>query len=137
MKVFVRSPLRSMALAIALAGSTRCSGDNVLGPQNQLLVSTAADNFGFKVSNLANVTQTLSYNWTNTGTSATVTNSSNLIGGTVSFTVRGPGGTLLYGSDLMTNGSAATMTGTAGPWVIDFVFSKTDGNITLMVTKAP
>ena len=137
MKGFVRSPVRTLVLAIVLVGSTMFSGDNLLGTQNQLMVSLAPDNFGFKVSNMSNVSQSLSYNWVTTGDSAVVSNSSNLIGGTVAFTVRGPGGAALFQSALTTNGSAVTMPGTPGSWQIEFVFTKTDGNVTLTVVKAP
>ncbi len=137
MRVFTQSPFRTLVLAIVLVGSTMCSGDNVLGVENQLMVSLAPDNFAFKVSNMSNVSQSLSYNWITTGDSAVVSNSSNLIGGTVAFTVRGPGGGVLFQSALTTNGSAVTMHGTPGSWQIEFVFSKTDGNVTLTVVKAP
>lgn len=137
MKGFVRSPVRTLALAIVLAGSAMCSHDNIIGPENQLLVSLDPDNFQFKVSNLARVSQSVGYTWVNTGVSASVSNSSNLIGGTTSVTVRGPTGTVLYQSDLLTNGASSTMTGTAGNWEILFTFSKTDGNVTFQLQRAP
>jgi hypothetical protein len=51
--------------------------------------------------------------------------------------VRGPTGSVLYQSDLSTNGTFPTIKGTTGVWQIQFSFEKTDGNITLRIVKAP
>ena len=136
MNVLVRS-LGTLVLVALLAGSTVCSHDNVIGPENQLLLSNVADNFQFKVSSLANVTQSFGYNWINTGDSASISNASNLIGGTASLTVTGPTGSVLYHSDLTANGAFPSMKGTAGTWNIRFDFSKLDGNVTIQILKAP
>jgi hypothetical protein len=137
MQGFAQSPLRTLVLAVALAGSAMCQSGNIIEPANQLQVTNMADIFQLKVTNLANVTQSLSYNWVNTGDSAIVSNTSNLIGGTSSLTVRGPSGSTLHQSDLMTNGTSVTLKGTSGTWQILFSFTKTDGNVTVGIIRAP
>jgi hypothetical protein len=114
-----------------------CSSENVIGPGNQLQVTNATDNFQFQVSDLSNVTQRLTYNWSNTGDSANVNQASSLTGGTATLTVRGPSGTTLYESGLQANGTFHTQKGTTGTWQIEVVLTKADGTLNFRVQKAP
>ena len=126
-----------LAVAIMLAGSTGCSHDNVIGPENQLLLDNAPDNFQFKVSSMSNVTQSFGYNWINTGDSASIYSASNVIGGTALLTVKGPTGTVLYQSALTAAGTSPSMKGPAGTWNVRFDFMQVDGNVTIQILKAP
>ncbi|MCY3018128.1 MAG: hypothetical protein NTW87_03730, partial [Planctomycetota bacterium] len=65
-----RSQLGIAGLVLALTALVGCSSANLIGPGNQLQVTNAADDFQLQVSTLSNVTQTLTYNWSNTGDSA-------------------------------------------------------------------
>ncbi len=124
-------------LVLALATLATCSSENVIGPGNQLQVTNAPDDFQFQVSNLSNVTQTLTYNWSNTGDSANVNQASSLTGGSATLTIRGPTGTLLYQSGLQTNGTFHTLKDATGTWQIQVVLSKADGTLNFRVQKAP
>ncbi len=125
------------AIVLGALAALGCSSENTIGPANQLQVTNAPDNFQWQVSNLANVTQTLSYSWANTGDSASINQASSLTGGTAALTVRGPTGTVLYQSGLQANGTFQSQRGTAGTWTIQVTLSKADGTLNFRVQKAP
>jgi len=130
-----RAALGFVPLLAALAFA--CGSDNIIGPANQLEVTNAADNFQFQVSAMTNVTQTLTYNWTNTGTGASINQSSALTGGSATLTIRGPDGGLLYQGNLQNNGTYASSSGTAGTWQIEVAIDGADGMVNFRVQKAP
>ena len=125
-----------LSVIVCLNVFTGCGGENVIGPDNQLEVTNATDNFQFQVSKLDNVTQTLTYYWTITGDSATVNQSSSLSDGSATLTIKGPTGTLLYQADLKNNGTFGTQKDTAGTWEIQVVMKKADGTLNFRVQKA-
>lgn len=119
-------------LALAIAG---CSGTNVIGPENQLEVTNVADNFQWQVTALDKVTQTLTYGWTMTGTTANVNQASVLSGGTALLTVTDADGTEVYSSSLTQNGTFTTTAGTAGAWTITVTLEKATGTLNFRVQK--
>lgn len=90
MKRITYAGLNIPLLVLVLTLFASCNSDNLIGPGNQLEVTNATDNFQFQVSNLDNVTQTLSYNWSITGDSANVNQASSLAGRSGTLTVRVP-----------------------------------------------
>ena len=137
MRTVARTRRGIPALVLALGALAGCSSTNVIGPGNQPQVTNAPDDFQFQVSNLANVTQTLTYNWSNTGDSANVNQASSLTGGSATLTIRGPTGILLYQSGLQSNGTFHTLKDVTGTWQIHVVMSKTDGALNFRIQKAP
>lgn len=137
MRTISRTWLGLPGFLLALNALAGCSSDNVIGPGNQLQVTNAPDDFQFQVSNLSNVTQTLIYDWSNTGDSANVNQASSLTGGSAALTIRGPTGTLLYQSGLESNGTFHTVKDASGTWQIQVVMSKADGTLNFRVQKAP
>lgn len=114
-----------------------CGGGNVIGPANQLEVTNAADNFQWQVTALDNVTQTLTYNWQNTGTVAVVDHSpSGATSGTATLTIRS-GATEVYSRSLALDGTTDTSAGTAGTWTIEVVLSGATGAYNFTVQKKP
>lgn len=137
MQTIPRPRARAIALVVALGAFVACSSGNVIGPANQLQVSNVADNFQFQVTGLTNVTQTLTYTWSNTGDSASVNQASTLGSGTATVTVRGPTGTVLYQSGLQANGTFHTQKGTTGAWQVEVELTKVTGTLNFRVQKAP
>lgn len=137
MRTIPRARLGILGLALALAALATCSSDNVIGPGNQLQVTNAPDDFQFQVSNLNNVTQTLTYSWSNTGDSANINQASSLTSGSATLTILGPTGTLLYQSGLQNNGTFHTPKDATGTWQIQVGMSKADGTLNFRVQKAP
>ncbi len=108
---------RWYAALLALAAFA-CGGGNPLDPTaNQLQVNNAADNFQWQASNLDNVSQTLTYSWSNTGTKAHVNNSSTVTSGTATLTIKDGGSAQVYSGSL-TDPSVDTQAGTTGTWTI-------------------
>lgn len=119
-------------LAVAIAA---CDGGNVIGPDNQPEITNATDNFQWQVSNLDNVTQTLTYNWQNTGTSANVNQATSPSGGSATLIVRDANGAQLYSRSLSETGTFQTDSGTAGAWTIVVELSGASGTFNFRVQK--
>lgn len=129
---------RRWASVLCAGGLLAClagCGDNVIGPQNQLEVTSATDNFQWQASNLDNVTQTLSYTWPMTGTTADVNQSSSVTKGTATVTVRAADGALVYTGDLRQNGTLQSQAGPAGTWSIQLVLKGVSGTVNFRVQK--
>ncbi len=126
----------SVPALVALVSLAACGGGNVIGPDNQLQVTNAADNFQWQASNLSNVTQTLSYTWQNSGTLAHVDNSSSITGGTATLTITDAGSTQVYSGSLA-SASTDTGAGTAGSWKIEVKLSGVTGTLNFRVQKKP
>lgn len=122
---------------IALTALTACSGDNIIRPGNQLEVTNATDDFQWQVSNLRNVTQTLTYDWANTTDSANVNQASIVSGGSATLTIRAPSGIVVYQSGLENNGTFHSQKATAGTWRIEVALNDTDGTLNFRVQRAP
>lgn len=129
--------IRIPEFVVAFTILASCSSDNVIGPDNQLQVTNATNDFQFQVSNLKTVTQTLTYTWSNTGDSASVNQSSSISYGTATLTIRDPTGTILYKSSVANNGTYHTLKGTTGSWQLEVAMNKVDGTFNFRVQKAP
>ena len=124
--------------AVVAAGALLACGDNTLiGPRNQLEVTNATDDFQWQVSNLRNVTQTLTYDWTNTGDSANVNQASVVTGGNATLTIRAPSGAVVYQAGLQNNGTFHSQKSTVGTWKIEVVLTDADGTLNFRVQRAP
>ncbi len=126
--------IAGMLVFFMLAG---CGGGNVLSPQFQPEVSNLTDNFQFQATGVTNVSQTLQYTWQNTGTVANVNQACSVTGGMATLSIRDAAGTMVYSSDLSTNGSVATLSGVAGGWRIEVVLSNMSGTLNFRVQKRP
>lgn len=128
-------PIRHLLLSLALLGAGCDAGTNVIGPENQLEVTNAPDNFQWQVTALSKVTQTLTYTWAHTGTTANVNQSSSLSGGSADLRVLDATGKEVYSSSLATNGTSQTAAGTAGNWTIRVSLAKAGGTLNFRVQK--
>ncbi len=77
----MRTRLRFVGASLAGAILLACGGATLIGPENELQVSNDTDRFEWQASMLENVTQTLSYKWQNTATSANIDQSSSITSG--------------------------------------------------------
>jgi hypothetical protein len=120
--------LRMLALAGALMTAVAACGDsNVIGPDNQLEVTNAQDNFQLQVSALDEVSQTLEYSWENTGTQATIDVSQAITSGAAMLTITDADGTVVYQEDLADDSDGQTLVGVAGTWGIRVVLDGVNG----------
>jgi hypothetical protein len=133
----VPKPTRLLFGAMAAMGVLAVAGcgGNVLGPDNQLQLTNAADNFQWQATNLDNVGQTLTYDWTMTGTAANVDQSSSVTGGSATLTIQDDAGTVVYTASLGQNGTFTTDAGVAGTWRIEVKMSGATGTLNFRVQK--
>jgi hypothetical protein len=125
--------LAVMGLMVALVG---CGGsDNTLAPQFQPEIINTADNFEFQATGVTNVTQTLSYSWTNTGIEANVDQSCAMTQGSATVQIRDGQGTLVYDHSLADGGTFVSTAGVAGTWTIRVVLINLDGTLNFRAQK--
>lgn len=130
-----RHGFRRAFMMLALV-TLSCGGDtNPIGPSNQPEVANLRDNFQFQASNLTGTTQTLTYTWENTGTSANVDQSGTVSSGTATLTIRTPSGEQVYNRDLGTTGTFTTGSGAAGNWQIEVRLANVTGTLNFRVQK--
>jgi hypothetical protein len=122
-----------MAAAVFVAG---CSDSaTLIGPENQLEVTNAVDQFQFQVTGLFEVTDSRSYQWENTGTQATVDVSQAITGGSAILTIRDAAGTIMYQEEIAQDSDGNTAVGVAGTWQIDIVLTESRGTFNFRVQK--
>lgn len=126
---------RTIVLILALV-AVSCGGDtNPIGPANQPEVANLQDNFQFQASNLTGTTQTLTYTWPNSGTSANVNQSGVVSNGTATLIIRTAAGQQVYSRDLSLTGTFTTETGPAGNWQIEVRLVNVTGTLNFRVQK--
>ncbi len=133
---------RRLATALVLLALGACSDSgSILGPDNQVEVSNVADAFQWQASNLAEVTDTETFNWTITTPSASVSHSNAaLTGGTATLTVLDADGMQVYTAELgdASNGSGTTGSGTPGTWAVTVTLSgATTAHINFQLVDVP
>lgn len=120
--------LHMLALSAVLITTVAACGDsNVIGPENELEVTSAQDNFQLQVSALDEVSQTLDYSWQNTGTQATIDISQAITSGTALLTITDAAGTVVYQEDIADDSDGQTTVGVAGAWSIRVVLDGVNG----------
>ncbi|HSM61596.1 MAG TPA: hypothetical protein VK849_12395 [Longimicrobiales bacterium] len=130
----LRSPSRHFLLGLALLVAG-CDGDNLIGPDNALEVNNATDSFQWQVSALSSVTQTLTYAWENTGTTANVNQSASLTAGSAMLRVTDAQGVEVYARSLGENGTFQTSEGSAGSWTVTVKLSEANGTFNFRLQK--
>ena len=87
------------------------------------------DNFEFQATNTQNVSATVQYTWSNSGTMASVNHSSAVTSGTTSVTILDANGTEVYQSSLLATGTPSTAAGVAGNWTIRVTLTNCYGTL--------
>ncbi len=123
-----------LAAVLAFGLGTACGG-NVLGPDNQPQVGNQTDTFQWQVTAMDNISQTLTYTWQNTGTSANVNQSPNLSGGSATLTIKDASDVEVYSRSLAQGGTFQTSAGTTGAWTIEVRLSGASGALNFRVEK--
>ncbi len=114
-------PARLAATVLVLGAIAACDSGIILGPDNQVQPSNNPDQFAWQASDLANVTDTETYNWTITTPTASVSHSNAaLTDGTATLTILDADGMQVYTAALSdaSNGSGTTGSGAIGTWTV-------------------
>jgi hypothetical protein len=120
-----------LAGGLALAG---CAG-KLIGPENQLQVTDTPDDFQLQATALDNISQTLTYVWSNGGTSANVTQSGSVTAGSATLKIFDQAGAQVYISSLANAGAFQTAIGLPGGWIIRVELNGMSGTLDFRVQK--
>ena len=111
----------------------QCS-DNTLAPF-QPEVTSVKDNFQLQATGVTNRTATLTYQWENTGTRATVNHSTTTTHGTARVIIRDVGGSTVYDKILVPSLTDTTTVGSSGIWTILLELNQYSGTLNFRVQK--
>jgi|SRR3990172_1277152 len=92
-----------LMLCLLLALAAGCGGESALNPAFQPQVSNQPDTFQFQSTGVTGVTQTLQYTWQNTGTAASVNQTTTVTAGSATLTIRDAAPTQVYSRNLADN----------------------------------
>jgi len=130
-----RTPRRIQLAALLLAFSTLSAcGSDPLGPF-QPQISNAADNFQLQATNVASVTTTLNYSWTNSGTQATINHSTVTSAGTTLLVIKDGAGATVYSKALSPSLNEPTTVGQAGTWSVQLTITNYSGTLNFRAQK--
>jgi len=128
-----------VAATISLIGGLFGCGSSTPPPaplsQFQPEIVNSPDNFQFQATAISNVSAVVQYNWTNSGTQATVNHSSAVDSGTTLVQIFDSTGTEVHNSALLPSGSLASSTGVAGTWRIRVTLSHAYGTLNFRAQK--
>ena len=127
---------RGMIAATGILLITGCEDSATgIGPENQLEVTNAVDQFQFQLTALDDVTDRRDYEWENTGAQATIDISQAISSGSAILTISDAAGTVMYENDVADDEDGTTPVGVAGTWRIKVVLSRTTGTFNFRVQK--
>ncbi len=139
-----RLDIRRCAVMLALVATVACGGgdddsDNPVGPggggPGGSGITNNTDDFQHSLTNLTDYSTNGGYTWRNTGTSARVTQSSNINAGSGTLIVRDAGGRIVYQRNLNDGGTVTTDTGPTGDWRIEVAPANVSGSLVFRVQK--
>ena len=135
-----RIALSTIAFMVATTALAGCGGgnsgsNNVLAPQFQPQVVNNIDDFQFQTTGVVNVTQTLNYQWRNTGTQANVNQACSITSGTATLVLRDSTGVQVYSRSLGDNGTYQTTVGEASAWSMQIVLTNITGTLNFRAQK--
>lgn len=99
--------------------------------------TNTTDDLQFQITGVTpGVSGTEQVTWQNTGTLANVTQSSQLAGGTATFTIRDAAGTLVYTGNLAENGSfVSSPAGVVGGWTVRVEANNMSGTVSVRIQR--
>ncbi|HLZ44808.1 MAG TPA: hypothetical protein VKQ05_03945 [Gemmatimonadales bacterium] len=120
-----------------LAGMTASACKSSSGPLApfQPQISNLTDNFQFQATGVQNVTWTYTYQWLNSGDSATVNQATTTTAGSAALTISDSTGALLYSQSLSANGTFGMKKGIHGHWTVKVQFVSYSGTVNFRVQK--
>jgi len=120
-----------------IIGAATRKSVSTLGPDNQVQVNNVTDSFQWQASDMSGVSQTLTYTWTNTGTTANVDQSSSITAGSATLRVTDDQGQQVYSSSLSDDGTFQTSQGASGDWTVSVELSGASGTANFRLHPSP
>lgn len=133
----MKTPKRFLTLASTLVAIWMVSGCGESNPTNSFdpTVSNVTDDFIFRANNVYVVTTRLTYNWTNTGQTASVEHLSGTSGGTGTLSILDADGKPVYNNTLESSLTNSTTAGNPGVWSVILELNNYSGNIYFHLRK--
>lgn len=127
--------LIGLVLMVGLVLSACSDDDNILNLQDQyqFQVTNNPDDFQFVVTGLQSATVAVPYDWTNSGTRATIGHSSAVDSGTATIDVYDDLDSLVYSNDLLATSNGQSSVGVAGSWRIVVTLANFYGSLDFTV----
>jgi hypothetical protein len=125
-------PLITAAL-VALLLSAGCAASHTV--VRDLTVTNQADSFEMHVGTVENYSQRFTYQWTTTGTKATVRQASSITKGIAKLEIKDPTGHLVHDKSLTEVGTFISLEGKPGVWKIRLTLEEATGSVTFLVQK--
>lgn len=119
-----------VALALAISG---CAASHEVG--HDLAVTNRADFFQVRWGSLENDTRRLTYEWTNSGSRATVRQECDTRDGLARIEIRDAAGIVVHWKNLRERGEFVTPDGESGVWKITVILDKATGSLDVTVKK--
>lgn len=133
MPSYSRDSARWIALVCGVTALLAC-GDDPLAPF-QPEVANAPDTFQAQATDVADVSATQTYTWSNTGTRATVNHSTTTSAGAARVIIRDATGAVVYDHALSPSLNEPTTLGTAGAWTIELRLTDYTGTLNFRAQK--
>ena len=127
---FIGILLLAMLLTTAIIG---CDDDPLSPFQPE--ITNNPDNFQFQVTDVNGVSTTVTYSWENTGTQASIDQSSAITGGSATINIFDDNSVLVYTRNLSDDGTFPTDPGTTGNWTIEVILTDLVGTVNFRVQK--
>ncbi len=129
------APLRRYAGAFALLVLVAACGSDSLAPF-QPEVTNIADSFSAQATGVTGVTTTINYNWSNSGTTATINHSTTTTAGSTFLTIKDANGTTVYSKALAPSLNELTSpVGVPGTWTIQLTLTNYSGTLNFTAQK--
>jgi hypothetical protein len=131
------TPIFGLTVAIGLALLSCGSNTNPTDPlaQFQPQISNSPDDFQFQATAIENVSATVNYSWSNTGSQGTVNHSSTVDSGTATLYIYDANDTLVYSNGLAASLNEPTQSGLTGNWRVRVVLTNCYGTLNFRVQK--
>ncbi len=124
---------RAAAFAVLVGAVASCSRNSLAPFQPQ--ISSAADNFQLQATNVSNVTSTLTYTWSNSGTQATINHATTTTSGSTLLVIKDAAGATVYSKALAPSLNEPTSAGQAGTWSIQLMLTNYSGTLNVRAQK--
>lgn len=109
--------------------------DPPTSPGIQPEIVNTTDNFQYQVTAVVDYSGTDSYTWENTGTQATINQSTTVSLGSATLVLLDADGTMVYSRSLAENGTFTTEAGTAGAWTVRIIYVETNATVNFRADK--
>jgi hypothetical protein len=126
---------RHLAVAVLVAAALLSGCKKSSTAPSSPTVTNHADDFSYQTPHYDGHTGVESYAWSNTGTSADVTQSSSLSSGFATLLIVDGTATKVYQETLSAPGTFQTAVGTAGTWTIQVNYANAKGTVGFTVKK--